>query len=178
MHKYLLVLTMASIMALATPSLLERYQDRMLAGEAERLDPAPQIVEAAAPAPRPSLSREVRIPGDAGGHFRTDARMNGRSVPVLVDTGASVVALNETTARRIGVSLLPGDFIHPVQTANGTTQAAPARISEIEIGPIRVRNVDAIVIRDEALGTTLLGNSFLNQVGSFSVENGEMTLRD
>lgn len=176
MHKYLFVLAMASMMALATPSLLERYQDQMLAGEVESLDPAPQIVEAAAPMPAPS--GEVRIDGDAAGHFRTEARMNGRPIEVLIDTGASVVALNEATARRIGVAPMPDDFVHPVQTANGTTYAASARIADIEIGPIRARNIDAMVIKDDALGGTLLGNSFLNRLGSYSVENGRMTLRN
>ena len=113
---------------------------------------------------------------DGRGHFVTDFRLNGRRVTGVVDTGASAVAINETTARQIGISLAPSDFRYDVQTANGHTRAAAAVIGEIEIGRIHVRNVQAMVLEDDALGTTLVGMTFLNQLSHFSVDGRTLTL--
>ncbi|MDQ9783038.1 TIGR02281 family clan AA aspartic protease, partial [Serratia marcescens] len=52
----------------------------------------------------------------------------------MVDTGASVVALNETSAARFGLRPVPGDYTSRVTTANGTIKAARARIAMVEIG--------------------------------------------
>ncbi|MBP0618045.1 TIGR02281 family clan AA aspartic protease [Jiella mangrovi] len=175
MNNHLILLLIASVAALAAPSLFERYEARILSGQPESLDAHPRTVEAAAPANR-RLARQSRIAGDRAGHFRTDAVMNGRSIPVLVDTGASAVALDENTARRLGITLSAGDFVYPVHTANGVAMAARARIGEIAIGTVSVRDVDAMVIRDAALPQTLLGMSFLKRLKSYSVENGALTL--
>lgn len=176
MHNHLVVLVLASIVALAGPSLFERYEAKMSSGQPEALDRAPDVVEAATPAP--GLPRETRISADWSGHFRTDAVMNGRSIPVLVDTGASLVALDEATARRLGITPAASDFRHPVQTANGVGSAARARIDVISVGSVAVRNVDALVIRDADLPQALLGMSFLTRLKGYSVEDGRLTLKD
>lgn len=176
MHNHLILLVVASVAALAAPSLFERYQARMSTGQTEALDRGPDVVEAAAPAP--ALPRETRIAADWSGHFRTDAVMNGRAIPVIVDTGASLVALDEATARRLGISPAAGDFRHPVQTANGVGMSARARIDVISLGNVSVRNVDALVIRDAALPQALLGMSFLTRLKGYSVEDGRLTLKN
>jgi aspartyl protease family protein len=127
-------------------------------------------------AKKAKLSGEVRVDADRQGHFVTQFRMNGKPVEAMVDTGATIVAISKSTARRLGISVLSRDFVYPVQTANGTTKVARAVIDSIEIGGIRVRNVEAAVIEDRSLGGTLLGMSFLNQLKSFKVENGELIL--
>ena len=120
--------------------------------------------------------RKFRIRMDNRGHFVTDARMNGRRVEVLVDTGATSVAINKSTARRIGINLRPTDFKYTVNTANGKTKAASATIDRIEIGRVVVRNVRAAVLEDRALSSTLLGMTFLNELRGFQVSNGELIL--
>ncbi len=120
--------------------------------------------------------RKVRIKSGYGGHFITDVRMNNRSVKVLVDTGATTVAINETTARKIGIHLRPADFKYKVSTANGIARMASATISEIRIGNIRVKNVRAGVLKDSALSSTLLGMSFLNKLRRFEVHDGTLLL--
>ncbi len=120
--------------------------------------------------------RNARIKGDNRGHFTTNARMNGRNVKVLVDTGATSVAINKSTARRLGIRLSAADFKYKVNTANGTVKAASAKIDRIEIGRVSVTNVSAAVLPDTSLNETLLGMSFLNQLRSFEVRSGELVL--
>ncbi len=123
-----------------------------------------------------SSGRKVRIKAGHGGHYYTEVRMNNRTVKVLVDTGATMVAINETTARKIGIRLKSSDFKYKVNTANGVAYMAAATIREIRIGNIRVQNVRAGVSRDSALSTTLLGMSFLNQLKRFGVSNQTLLL--
>ena len=120
--------------------------------------------------------RKVRIKSGYGGHFVTDVRMNNRSVKVMVDTGATTVAINESTARKIGIRLQPADFKYKVNTANGVARMAVATIREIRIGNIRVKNVRAGVLKDSALSSTLLGMSFLNKLRRFEVRDGTLLL--
>lgn len=141
-------------------------------------DAAPVVVE---PAPRLAAAvsgRRAHIEGDASGHFVTDFTFNGRKVRALVDTGATAVAMNMTTARRIGISLSPADFVHAVTTANGRAKAATARIERIEIGPIREKNVEAIVLEDSALSGTLIGMSFLRRLSKVEVVNDTLVLQE
>lgn len=120
--------------------------------------------------------RKVRLAADARGHFSADFRLNGRVVPAMVDTGASVVAINRTTARRIGIDLTPADFTGTVETANGRAKAAGVIIERIEIGRLELRDVPAVVLEDRALSATLIGMSLLSRLKRFHVEGGAMVL--
>ncbi len=126
--------------------------------------------------PEPVYGRKAKLPMDNRGHFITDAKMNNRVVEVLIDTGATSVAINKTTARRLGINLKPSDFKFEVNTANGKTKAASATIEKIQIGRVTVRDVQAAVLDDKALNSTLLGMSFLSQLKSFEVKNRELLL--
>lgn len=125
---------------------------------------------------RDLTGRTVRIEGDGRGHFVADFRLNGRRVEAMIDTGATLVAINRTTARRIGLDLAQSAFVHSVDTANGRTRAAGAIIDRLEIGRIEIRDVQAVVLDDEALGGTLIGMSFLNRLRKFGVEHGTLLL--
>lgn len=124
----------------------------------------------------PLAGRFTEVNADRRGHFIASARMNGRRMDVLVDTGATLVAINETTARRIGIRLKPADFKYRVRTANGITKAAAAIIDEIQIGRVIVRDVRASVSRDSSLSTVLLGMSFLNKLKKFEIDSGTLVL--
>jgi aspartyl protease family protein len=128
-------------------------------------------------AKRVALSGEERLDMNAQGHFIAQFRMNGRQVEAMVDTGATTVAINKSTARRLGINVAPADFKYSVSTANGQIKVARAVISTIEIGGVRVRDVEAAVLDDRALEGTLLGMSFLRQLKSFRVEDNELILR-
>lgn len=120
--------------------------------------------------------RRVRIAMDDKGHFSSNFKLNGRPVNSLVDTGATLVAINRSTARRIGLKLLPSDFKYEVNTANGKAKAASAKIASLQIGRIYITGVDAVVLDDRALDNTLIGMSFLNRLDNFRVENGKLYL--
>jgi aspartyl protease family protein len=119
----------------------------------------------------------IRLQADAQGHYTGNFRMNGKPVQGLIDTGATYVALNESLARRLGFSGNQLDFRYAVNTANGQTKAAHVMLDRIEIGGIRVRSVEAFVLKDEALSGTLVGMSFLQKLASYSVADGSLSLK-
>ena len=127
-------------------------------------------------APSNAGSRSVSIPRDPRGHFLTDARIDGQRIVFMVDTGASVIAMNETSAARIGVRPSRGDYTAKVSTANGTVKAARMQLPMVELGGLIVRDVDAMVLPDEALSENLLGLSFLSKLKRFEYANGKMVL--
>jgi aspartyl protease family protein len=120
--------------------------------------------------------RSLNIPRDPRGHFQTDGRIDGQRITFMVDTGASVVALNESSAARFGLRPTPGQYTANVSTANGTVKAARTRIEMLDVGGLIVRDVDAMVLPDEALSENLLGLSFLSRLKRFEYANGQMVL--
>jgi aspartyl protease family protein len=119
----------------------------------------------------------MRLQADAQGHYSGDFRINGRQAQGLIDTGATYVALNESFARRLGYTGNQLDFRYSVNTANGTTKAAHVILDRVEIGGIRVRDVEAFVLKDDALSFTLVGMSFLRKLASYSVADGSLSLK-
>jgi aspartyl protease family protein len=128
------------------------------------------------PATRAS-GRKVMVAADERGHFVAEFRLNGKKIMALVDTGATAVAINKSTAQRIGIALSAADFTNVAHTANGEARYARAVIRSIELGKIRVENVDAAVLEDKALGNVLIGMTFLNKLKSFNVTDGELALQ-
>jgi aspartyl protease family protein len=118
----------------------------------------------------------VRLKADAQGHYNGDFKINGKSVQGLIDTGATYVAINETTARHLGYTGNDLDYRYSVNTANGATKAAYVKLDRVEIGSVRIRDVEALVLKDEALSSTLIGVSFLKKLNSYSVEDGSLHL--
>lgn len=181
MWRYALIAVSFIGLAAYGPAILQDIAERNRAQGEARPEPSvqrPQIARAEnrEPANRPANGRSVRIAAGRGGHFRVEARLNGAPVDVMVDTGATMVAMNESTARRLGIRLGPADFKYAVNTANGVARVASATLDAIEIGPVRVRNVEATIARDEALSTTLLGMSFLGKLRRYEVDRGTLVL--
>lgn len=152
-----------------------------MAQVADKMTPGP----AAATATRKALpaetvaqavNRSLSIPRDDRGHFLTEGRIDGQRIAFMVDTGASVIALNESSAARFGLRPARGDYKATVTTANGIIKAAPTRLAMVEIGGLVVRDVDAMVLPDEALSENLLGLSFLSKLKRFEYANGKMVL--
>lgn len=111
-------------------------------------------------------------------HFHVDAVVNGRGVSFLVDTGASVVAIDPAVARRLGIDTDRLRYTSRIQTANGTARAAEVTLDSVRIGSIERRNVRAVVSEGSTLGTSLLGMSFLGTLGSFEFRGDRLILRD
>jgi aspartyl protease family protein len=123
-----------------------------------------------------TAGRSLSIPRDARGHFQTEGRIDGQRIGFMIDTGASVVALNESSAARFGLRPSSGDYNAMVTTANGKVRAARTRLAMVDIGGLVVHGVDAMVPPDEALSENLLGLSFLSRLKRFEYANGKMVL--
>jgi aspartyl protease family protein len=122
-----------------------------------------------------SNSRTVTLSRSSDGHFRTEARVDGRRLELVVDTGASQIALRASDAARLGIHPTPRDYNVRVSTANGITRAALIQLQRVEVEDIVVRDVAALVQPDEALGVNLLGMSFLSRV-RWTHERGKLIL--
>ncbi|WP_454701467.1 TIGR02281 family clan AA aspartic protease [Agrobacterium burrii] len=159
-----------SVGATQIPALVEKFQPRPETS-VEKSEATPEPAK-----PEPISLGGVNLKADSRGHFNAAFRINGKSFDGLVDTGASMVAINETIARRLGFGVNSLDFKYAISTANGQTMAAHVKLDRVEIGPIRVQNVDAMVLKDNALSNMLIGMSFLKQLSSFKVSGGELRL--
>ena len=143
-----------------------------------RVPPAVAMVKAnpsPASAPAPANSRTMVIKAGSGGHFEVDARVDGRRLAMIVDTGASQIALRASDAARAGFHPAQRDYSVKVMTANGEGRAARVDLGRVEVGDIVVRDVVALVMPDEMLAVNLLGMSFLSRV-RWSHERGNLVL--
>ncbi len=163
------ILVIAAIVV-ALGALFARYADQLVAS------PSPPAATTGAAQPAPAAnSRSVVLSKGDNGHFRTEARVDGRRVDFVVDTGATQIALRESDAARLGFHPTPRDYSIRLHTANGITRAAVVRLRMVEVGGIVVRDLPALIQPDDALGVNLLGMSFLSQV-RFTHERGKLIL--
>ncbi len=114
------------------------------------------------------------LAANAQGHFLTTGSVNGASVRFLVDTGASMIALGMSQAKRLGIDTARGEQIL-VNTANGQVVAAKVKLDTVKVGEIVVHGVDAMVHPAE-LPFALLGMSFLNRM-EMQRDGDTMTLK-
>ena len=117
----------------------------------------------------------VTLKPDQSGQYHAEVTVNGRTIRMLVDTGASLVALTQQDAITLGV--LPLSFNVPVQTANGTARAGEAKLSDIRIGGVQVAETKALVLPYGVTGHSLLGMSFLKKLSGFEVAGGNLILK-
>jgi aspartyl protease family protein len=164
MFRYLIVALVFLVAAVTAVRQLENAGPRTVAMTAT---PAPVSASPSA--------RNVVLTKGRNGHFEVEARVDGRRVEFLVDTGASHIALRESAAARLGIYPRPGDYTVRVSTANGVTKAAPVQLRSVEVGDIIVRDVQAIVHPDQGLPVNLLGMSFLSRV-RWTHERGKLVI--
>jgi aspartyl protease family protein len=105
-------------------------------------------------------SRIVMTAG-SGGHFFSQGQINGKAVQLLVDTGATSVALGPDDAIRVGLDYKAGQPVR-VGTANGSAIGWRIKLSSLRVGDVEVYDVDAVVT-NSAMPYVLLGNSFLTR---------------
>ena len=110
---------------------------------------------------------------EADGHFYAEAQVNGARVRFMIDTGATFVALTRSDAQRAGIPL--GSTRATALGAGGPVEVIPVTIDRIAVGSLAARQVEGAVADD--LGVSLLGQSFLSQVGSVEIHGDRMVLR-
>jgi len=117
--------------------------------------------------------KRIVLTAQGGGHFNTTGTINGKSVNFVVDTGATMVSMDQYEADRLGVDWKNGRR-GMSRTANGDTPFFLTKLASVRIGDVQVYDVDAVVL-PTPMPFILLGNSYLTRF-QMKRENDVMTL--
>lgn len=121
------------------------------------------------------VGRELRVRMDPDGHFWVKARINGVERRMLVDSGATISAVSESTAAAAKIETGVGLAPVVLRTANGVAAARTGSVDELRIGNIVAR--DLKVVSSPGLGDLdVLGMNFLSELQSWRVENRTLVL--
>ena len=109
----------------------------------------------------PSGPASITLHADSRGHYIAQGQINGGAVSMLVDTGASMIALPADDAVRLGIDYKKGQRGYS-STANGVKPVYRVKLDTVRIGDIQLNQIDATV-HEGGLPIVLLGMSFLNR---------------
>lgn len=116
--------------------------------------------------------RTVTLDRGIDGHYRAEALINGKKINVMVDTGATGVAISQQVADKLG---LESKTAIRTRTANGDTISYITRLDSVKIGGVEARNVSAMIAPGLG-GDVLLGMSFLGRM-DVRLYKGTMTIK-
>lgn len=105
--------------------------------------------------------QSATLQADGQGHYMVNGQINGGTVRMLLDTGATMIALPASEATRLGVDYKKGSQGY-VNTANGVVPTYKVKLNSVRVGDIEINQVDAMV-QEQGLPIILLGMSFLNR---------------
>ncbi|NVN86929.1 MAG: TIGR02281 family clan AA aspartic protease [Rhodopseudomonas sp.] len=145
-------------------------------GDPERISHASQAVSSMLRKQSAGPTRSVQIARGRGGEFALQAKVNGVSAPMVIDTGATSVVLTYETAMAAGLPLELLNFNVDVETAGGHTRAAKLSLDSLAIGKLVERSVPALVVPRGQMKTNLLGMSFLDRLESWEVRADQLRL--
>ncbi len=114
----------------------------------------------------------VVLQRDPSGHYRAEAYINGIRAEVLVDTGATGVAISQKLADSLGIK---SHAAISTTTANGETVGYMTRLNSVRLGGIEAKDV-AATIAPGLEGEALLGMSFLSRM-DIRLYKGTMTIK-
>ncbi len=153
---------------------------------------APVVAKADAPDLRPTVTglqelvekvsrperpeRRVTLRANHYGHFVVEAEINAVKVELLTDTGATYVALNYETARKLGFRDQNLQFTSRSSTANGIARVAPVTLDYVRIGSIVLHEVKAVIAEPGKMTQNLLGMSFINRLSGFQLSGGRLDM--
>ncbi len=121
------------------------------------------------------LAGETVLTRADDGHFYADVSVDGASAQMMVDTGASIVALTAEDADAVGVQW-DEDAIQPVaRGASGDVYGVPVVLGRVQVGDLEAQQVEAVVV-PEGLDVSLLGQSFLSKIQRVEIEQDRMVL--
>ena len=121
--------------------------------------------------------RIVEIARGRVGEFNVTTHVNGGTIPMVLDTGASAVVLTQEAAKIAGLPLEVLSYNVTVDTANGRTRAASVTLDRIGVGGLVERSVPALIAQPGQLRTSLLGMSFLDRLESWEVRGDKLIMR-
>ena len=119
---------------------------------------------------------EVRLGRSGDSHFYADTEVDGTNIRMMVDSGASIVALTRRDAEAIGIDVDSLPIGGMARTAGGDVPMRTVMLDSVVVEGIEVRQVPAAVV-DADMGVSLLGQSFLAKLDAVNVEGDTMTLR-
>ena len=111
----------------------------------------------------------------ANGHFFADAQVNGMTVHFLIDTGASGVALTADDAQRAGLQFSPLEFTSVGSGASGEVRGKLVTLDRVSLGGRTVEGVSGVILEGGQM--SLLGQSFLSQMGTIEISGDQMVIR-
>jgi aspartyl protease family protein len=118
----------------------------------------------------------VSLNREADGHFYVEAEVNGAPVRLMVDTGATSVALTPADAEALGFSFGEDEYTGVGKGVGGDVALKAIKLDSLSVGSIVHRDVDAVIVNSE-LQVSLLGQSWLSRVGTVSIQGNRMTFR-
>ena len=114
--------------------------------------------------PTPAEGPVVQIWPDAYGMYSIVGNINSYPVTFLVDTGATLIAMNKNEARRLGLDYLVIGTPSQASTASGIVNTYHVTLKKVRVGDITLKDIKATVIDGDFPTEVLLGNSFLNRL--------------
>jgi aspartyl protease family protein len=142
---------------------------------------APQAADEQSPSRLAAMQRDQWLAGETvlpradDGHFYADVTVDGVSTQMLVDTGATTVALTGDDAEAMGLSWNDADVEPVARGANGLVYGVPVTLGQVSIGDLEARDVEAMIVPD-GLDISLLGQSFLQKIEHVEMESDRMVL--
>lgn len=113
----------------------------------------------------------------SNGHFSITALINDEQrVQFILDTGASLVSLTSEDAKSMGINLDELNYNYALSTANGISYGARIKLAKMQVGPIILSNVEAVVSKPGSSDVSLLGMTFLSRLQEFSIKGNSLTL--
>lgn len=152
------------------------------------LIPSSQKPEAPLPAPpesvqkgpkvttAPSAPLDIILTRAQNGHFFANVDVNGQTIHFLVDTGATAIALTAADARTLGFSWTEQDLQPVGRGVSGPVNGKIVKLHHLALGGKEAWDMDAAIIPN-GLEVSLLGQSFLSQIGSVKISGDQMILR-
>ena len=122
------------------------------------------------------FERSVTLTASRNGHFFARAYINGRPIAVMVDTGATQIALTYEDAERLGLRPHGSDYTQTTRTANGIGRAAPVELDNVRIGDVEVSNLRGSIAEPGKQHITLLGMEFIRKLERFELRGKELVL--
>ena len=118
---------------------------------------------------------EIVISRSSDHHYYTDAKVNGRQVHFMIDTGAGETALTEADAQQLGLAVDPNKYEVIGDGASGMVRGQYIQLKSIDVGGFRQNDARAVVVAGATV--SLLGQPFLESVDEIVIRNGEMRLK-
>ena len=117
----------------------------------------------------------VELKRQSDGHFYADVEINNMPIHILVDTGASGIALSRDDARRAGLTVSVGMFDVVGEGAGGDVKGEFVTLDTVRLGKQTARQMPAVIL--DGGEQSLLGQSFLRQFQTVEIKNDTMVLR-